>query len=490
MSYENVPLFENIASHGYVVVSITSVGRYPGNMTTKYPDVLEQVKDAEFAVNVLKEKHTDTSRIGVIGYSYGGLAAAILAMRNKFVKAVLSLDGSETHYYGRDKEEDKDFNAIRKNKHFDDAKLSQPYIFLESDHKMDDGNADSVYRQRSAVAINNAYLRLNGTEHEDFSYISNINNSTDRYYEQVKRLSLAFADQYINEKGSAFDNYAVKLVADRMASYSFAKIPQKTDTVSQLTLKGRIVSEKDNTVLAYVNIGIPAKDCGTVSDNDGNFVLNAGAQMRNDTVRISSLGYRSRSFTVIELAAILERQMPIILKEQTRQLEEVVITAAPKHLKTVGNTSTSKFFSVGFPLRDLGSEVGIKVNLGKKTVRLRSFNFNISNIRLDTGTFRLNIYDLKDGLPDHNLLTQNVLIGVKNKPGPYHINLAPYQLKLKGNVFVSLEWIAGKTTGDHGVVFFSAGLLASSYHRKTTEANWTSFKGLGAAFNLQIEEFN
>jgi hypothetical protein len=210
--------------------------------------------------------------------------------------------------------------------------------------------------------------------------------------------------------------------------------------------------------------------------------------MRNDTIRISSLGYQARIFTVNQLAVILNRGRLIFLKEQTNQLKEVVITAQKTHLKTVGNTSTSKFFNVGFPLKDLGSEVGIKVSLGKKPVRLRSFNFNISNLRLDTGTFRLNIYSLKNGLPDQNILTQNILIGINNKPGAYHIDLTPYHLELKGNVFISLEWIAGKTTSDHGVVFFSAGLLASSYHRKTTEANWVSFKGLGAGFNLQVAE--
>jgi len=40
-----------------------------------------------------------------------------------------------------------------------------------------------------------------------------------------------------------------------------------------------------------------------------------------------------------------------------------------------------------------------------------------------------------------------------------------------------------------GKVFFSAGLLSSSYHRKTTEADWVKFKGLGAAFSLTVIEY-
>ncbi len=33
MSYENLHLFEKLAGHGYIVACITSVGRYPGNMS-------------------------------------------------------------------------------------------------------------------------------------------------------------------------------------------------------------------------------------------------------------------------------------------------------------------------------------------------------------------------------------------------------------------------------------------------------------------------
>ena len=34
MSYENIPLFEQLANNGFIVACITSVDRYPGNMTT------------------------------------------------------------------------------------------------------------------------------------------------------------------------------------------------------------------------------------------------------------------------------------------------------------------------------------------------------------------------------------------------------------------------------------------------------------------------
>ena len=90
MSYENLNLFEWLAGHGYVVACITSVGRYPGNMSTKSADLLEQVYDGYFTMNLLKTKvNVDSTKIGAIGYSWGGLAALILAMKSMDVKACI-----------------------------------------------------------------------------------------------------------------------------------------------------------------------------------------------------------------------------------------------------------------------------------------------------------------------------------------------------------------------------------------------------------------
>lgn len=100
MSYENIPLFEQLASHGFVVACITSVGRYPGNMTTKPEDLMEQVNDGVFAQQYLKTaSNIDSAKIGLIGYSWGGLASLLMVMNDKNIKADFSLDGSEMFYY-------------------------------------------------------------------------------------------------------------------------------------------------------------------------------------------------------------------------------------------------------------------------------------------------------------------------------------------------------------------------------------------------------
>ncbi len=489
MSYENIPLFENLASHGYIVVSVSSIGRYPGNMTTSYPDLIEQVKDADFAIKYMCNRNVDSSKIGLIGYSYGGLAANVLALHHAAIKALLSLDGSEMHYYGKGKKEDADFNELLSDNDLKHSPLMCPYSYLESDHKLDEGIPDSVYRILNKANIKIPYIRLLNYNHEDFSDLAHIGTVKSTPYELVNQLTLNYFEQYLGDKKSAYDLAADGVLSSKKGLATFAKIiTGNIDTLSRLNLKGKIISAEAGSSIPYVSIGIPAGNCGTVSDENGLFVLNVEGALVNNIIRISSLGYQSKNFTVKELALLLKQGTDITLTKQNKQLSEVIIKAKKLRIKTVGNTSQSKFFSVGFPLKFLGSEVGVVVSLGKKDVLLRSFNFNISQTRLDSCTFRLNIYSLANGLPSKNLLANNLLISIGNKPGSYTIDLKSQRLLMKNKIFISLEWISGKTTNKQGAVFFSAGLLASSYHRKTTEANWEQFKGLGAGFNLQVEE--
>lgn len=55
MSYENFTLFEELSKMGFIVISISSIGRFPGDMTTKKEDLMEQVNDAIITLSVLKQ---------------------------------------------------------------------------------------------------------------------------------------------------------------------------------------------------------------------------------------------------------------------------------------------------------------------------------------------------------------------------------------------------------------------------------------------------
>jgi dienelactone hydrolase len=94
---------EYLASHGFVVAASASKGADNHGMTFDGAGLDAQARDLEFAIGaLLARRDVDREAIGVVGYSFGGAAAVLTAMRRSDVDVVVSLDGAEsmTHAQG------------------------------------------------------------------------------------------------------------------------------------------------------------------------------------------------------------------------------------------------------------------------------------------------------------------------------------------------------------------------------------------------------
>jgi hypothetical protein len=490
-------MFEWLATHGYVVACITSVGRYPGNMSMKKEDVLEQVEDGAFAMHLLKSRNKiDSNRMGLIGYSWGGLAAWILSTKEKNIKAVLSLDGSEMHHYGESADEDKDFDSIRHSFFIPGEKTQAKYAYLAGGAGNEDQQMDSVFNIFLYSAMSKQLVFFPGARHEDFSVlpfvaadISHSKNASVELYHSFEQLSLDFFNQYLKNDENAFSNRLAEVYASHQGDsiYPAAYFARPKG----ILIKGKIVEEANGNGLAYVNVGIPDKNVGTVSGRDGSFEIRIDSLMMADSLKISMVGYHSRSLALSEILKG-SRTFTIALQQKTTPLQEVVVIQKKPETKTLGNKTTSTFVSVVLPLKFLGSEIGIRIDLGKKPVFLKSFSFNVSGIRLDTATFRMNIYRFKNGTPQENLLQKNILVGVGKRTGKYIVPLGDYKLLLKDDILISLEWIEGSASGsNNGAMFLSAAFLNSpTWHRLTSQAKWKKASGLGVGFNIDVQKIN
>jgi len=197
-SIQNNIACEYLASHGYIVASVASAGENSQLMTTDEIGVLAQVQDIEFLINYLKFKdNIDSSKIGTLGYSWGGFSIIIHQMRNNDVKAVASWDGSiEYHGYG-----------IAKNmKDFKSDRLKIPYIFFSN--KNEDYTEFPFYK---SVSNNKKYLyRCNKLEHAEFtSYWTTFGTAKTNAsfyelesYKNICEYTLVFFDIYLKDKKS------------------------------------------------------------------------------------------------------------------------------------------------------------------------------------------------------------------------------------------------------------------------------------------------
>jgi dienelactone hydrolase len=92
---ENAILWEYLASHGYIVAVVPSQGADRVSFSADAAGLETQTRDMEFLLEQARAfPQADSSRIGAMGFSYGGQAALLMAMRNPDIDAVVGLDPS------------------------------------------------------------------------------------------------------------------------------------------------------------------------------------------------------------------------------------------------------------------------------------------------------------------------------------------------------------------------------------------------------------
>lgn len=98
-AYENAELCEFLASQGYVVLASASVGARTRAMTSDLEGLEAQAGDIGFLLSsAYAMPQADTARVGVVGFSWGGMANLVAAARDDRIGAVVSLDGSVRSY--------------------------------------------------------------------------------------------------------------------------------------------------------------------------------------------------------------------------------------------------------------------------------------------------------------------------------------------------------------------------------------------------------
>ncbi len=70
---------------------------------------------------------------------------------------------------------------------------------------------------------------------------------------------------------------------------------------------------------------------------------------------------------------------------------------------------------------------------------LKELRFYVGEFTYDYFTVRLNVYNIKDGLPDKNILNEQIFIDI-NSTGEYIIDLQRKNIATTGDFFVFLEY--------------------------------------------------
>ncbi len=250
---------------------------------------------------------------------------------------------------------------------------------------------------------------------------------------------------------------------------------------SAQTISGLVTDKESHEALAYVNIGLVGKTIGTISDIDGQYSLTVSDANYKDTIKFSSIGYESLALpvkTFIQQYQSKKYNVPLLKKNIT--LSEVEVKAKKIiHTATGNPPGKDRMCIVSFNPnnRELrGHEIGATMKIKKNWTYLENAYFHFGYITEDSILFRVNVYNLKNGVPDSNLLAQPIYFTTKLEQGTVSVDLKPYNIVVYDTFFISLEWIDSHAQGRLCVSVDSGSKPNSgSFQRTTSQDKWRDF---------------
>lgn len=224
---------------------------------------------------------------------------------------------------------------------------------------------------------------------------------------------------------------------------------QRTES-ENITVQGVVLDRETNTAIAYVSIGIINQPMGTVTDTAGHFMFNIGQKNVADTLQLSIVGYSPFRISVKDFVSDSNKTIRLWVKPQ--QLAEVTVINSSDRVnsETVGRQAVNKLFQVSIHNKKsanetIGSEMGMGYTTSRKNAMIRDFNFYISSNNFNFIKFRVNIYSVKNGLPDTLLFNRQIFATIDQfYTGWIRIDLEQYQIKVNSEFIVTVQWIESR----------------------------------------------
>ena len=218
--------------------------------------------------------------------------------------------------------------------------------------------------------------------------------------------------------------------------------------------------------IPFVNIWVENEDTGTISNEDGFFVLqNVDG---NKTIVFSATGYITKKIDFKLVGDIVELTPHVI------ELNEVIVSDSKQHKKKkiIDKLQKSKIrqYLPGF---------------GKPYIFAKYFDFTeeyaktpfLKEIRIATETeikesnFIVRLYKInEEGEPEGYLYDKNIIVVTKQGKKIMNINISHLNLEFpKSGFFVAVEWILTKPNSD---IFDSFHPYIGFTHQESNENSW------------------
>lgn len=255
--------------------------------------------------------------------------------------------------------------------------------------------------------------------------------------------------------------------------YSLILVCISASTIHAQELTG-IVKDKNQKGVPYVNIGIPAKAFGIITDDSGNFKLKITSEKETDTIQITSIGYYPLVMSIGDFKKSCLANSPIIITEEVYQLATTVVRPNEYETKVLGTTniadlecvnlsglkqkdtaSVRRYKEKGISEKSAGIEIGNKISIKKgQETFIDKIQFKACVGENDTAIFRINIYSegktvkrvltpigMVKVINSNNELKEPIIIKSIGKTQAHEIDVSKQNIQVTDDFIIALECI-------------------------------------------------
>lgn len=240
--------------------------------------------------------------------------------------------------------------------------------------------------------------------------------------------------------------------------------------------------------IAFVNIGVPGKGIGTVSDEQGRFDLASNRIAHGDTLRFSIIGYQAHDL-IVDLEEVIN--FTVKLEPTTYELQTIEVLPKDYETKLVGNHLTNQNIHAGFMNNLLGHEIGTRVKIKSRPALIEKIHIYINHCKYDSIFYRLNIYELDGKKPGRNILKSPIYLSYSKEEALEGIvlDIKQHYVMVEDDFFVSVELV--KDLGERGLMFAAGFFKDRAFYRETSQARWQKAPmslgiGIGATILQEI----
>lgn len=255
---------------------------------------------------------------------------------------------------------------------------------------------------------------------------------------------------------------------------------------------GITVDAITNEPLPYVNIGILNKGIGTVSNDDGKFILKISKEEYwAEKLQFSSIGYETVSILVRDLVFNATDFPKVEMKTKIERLDGVILSnkGELKVFPEIVGYETINRLKFGYWNENiaLGGELATRIPVRKGPRKLRRLSFDVVEKAADSVLVRVNIYNDGGNLPQENLAKENILVTL-NTAGVTNVDLTSYDLEVTNDFIVSLELV--QVYGDKiNLVLLASNRNGDSFRRYASMDKWEKIEGAAMAYVLDTDYY-